>query len=111
MLLLCLAVCTSTASLSATTVGSFLVANNDVPQTHPPTAGGSFLAAASDSGAANGIGLAANSNYLYAAFSSSSTIATFAIQSGCVLAFVGDVFTIGLQGGLVGGMAGAGVWA
>ena len=71
--------------------------------THSVT--GNFIASTTDSGIGNGIGLAANAKYLYATFSSSSTIATFRIQSGCTLHFVGDIFTTGLNGGLVGGMA------
>ena len=166
--------CSSAAAASS--VGSFLVANNDVPLPNPPTsysgstltfyaigangavgdknivatggdgvAGGSFAAnrvvivpqgddvcvfasnaataevagvsakthalsgnfpgSSTDSGTANGIGLAATPNYLYAAFSTSSTIATFRIQSGCTLRFLGDLFTAGMNGGLVTGMA------
>jgi hypothetical protein len=64
-----------------------------------------YLASPTDSGSANGIGLAANATTLYASFSTSSTIATFAIQSGCSLSFVGDIPAVGLNGGLVGGMA------
>jgi 6-phosphogluconolactonase (cycloisomerase 2 family) len=66
---------------------------------------GNYLATASDSGGSNGIGLVANANYLYAGFSYSTTIATFEIQSGCTLSFVSDLFTVGLSGGTVGGMA------
>jgi len=72
-------------------------------KTHALT--GDFAGSATDSGTANGIGLAANAGHLYAAFSSSSTIATFKIRSGCTLGFVGDIFTVGLNGGLVSGMA------
>ena len=57
-----------------------------------------------DSGAANGIGLAANSQYLYASFSSSNTIGTFQIQSDCSLTFINDVSVVGLQAGIVDGM-------
>jgi hypothetical protein len=69
------------------------------------TVTGNFAASSTDTATANGIGLAASASYLYATFSSSSTIATFSIQSGCQLSFVGDVFEVGLNGGLVGGMA------
>lgn len=58
-----------------------------------------------DDGSANGIGLAVNSNYLYASFTASNTIATFALQAGCGLTFLGDVPAVGLQGGNVTGMA------
>jgi hypothetical protein len=69
------------------------------------TVTGNFAASSTDAATANGIGLVANASYLYATFSSSSTIATFAIQSGCQLSFVGDSFKVGLNGGLLGGMA------
>jgi len=66
---------------------------------------GDFPASSTDTGSGNGVGLAANANYLYATFSSSSTIATFQIRTGCVLSFVSDVSAVGLNAGLVGGMA------
>lgn len=68
-------------------------------------AGGSAPGSGSDIGSSNGIGLAANAQYLYASFSGSNTIGTFQIQQGCVLAFVGDLPVGGLNGGLVDGMA------
>ena len=68
-------------------------------------AGGSASGSETDDGSANGIGLAANAQYVYASFSSSSTIATFQVQSGCALAFVNDVAAIGLNGGPIDGMA------
>ena len=49
--------------------------------------------------------MAANSNYLYASFTASNTIATFALQGGCGLTFLGDISATGLQGGSVTGMA------
>lgn len=58
-----------------------------------------------DGGTSNGIGLAANSNYLYASFSDSSTIGTFQIQAGCALRLVNDVSVGGLRGGVIDGMA------
>ena len=171
-----LGVFSSATALAASTVGSFLVTNNDVPLFNPPqgpagstvtfysvesngaldnkvvipTGGvgiaggffassriaivpqgsdvcvfasnaasgdvsgisaatravtGTFLASSSDTANANGIGLAANANYLYATFSTSSTIATFTVEPGCTLAFVGDVFTVGLNSGVVGAVA------
>lgn len=69
------------------------------------TLSGNFAASPSDSATSNGIGLVANASYLFAAFSSSSTIAVFSIQAGCQLTFIGDVFAVGLNGGLVAGMA------
>jgi len=68
-------------------------------------AAGSAPGSQSDVGSANGIALAANTQYLYAGFSSSSTIATFQVQSGCALTFVGDTAVAGLNGGFVDGMA------
>jgi hypothetical protein len=58
-----------------------------------------------DGGTSNGIGLALNSTYLYASFSDSNTIGTFALQSGCGLAFIGDTAVVGTQGGVIDGMA------
>jgi hypothetical protein len=69
------------------------------------TVTGTFLGSKGDTAMTNGIGLAANATYLYATYSTSSTIATFSIEPGCMLAFVGDVFTVGLNTGVVGAMA------
>lgn len=69
------------------------------------TVTGSFYGSPGDNGTANGIGLAANAQYLYASFTTSSTLGTFSVQPGCSLAFVGDVFAAGLGGGVVDGMA------
>jgi 6-phosphogluconolactonase (cycloisomerase 2 family) len=66
---------------------------------------GSASGSATDSGAANGIGLAVNSQYLYASFTSSNTIGTFQVQTDCSLSFVNDVSVAGLQGGFIAGMA------
>jgi hypothetical protein len=66
---------------------------------------GNFLASDGDDGSGDGIGLAVNSNFLYAAFTASNTIATFAQQPGCGLTFVADIPAVGLQGGSVAGMA------
>lgn len=67
--------------------------------------GGSASGSSTDSGIANGIGLAVNDQYLYAGFTSSNTIATFQVQSGCGLTFVNDVSVAGLQAGFIDGMA------
>ncbi len=67
-------------------------------------AGGSASGSSTDSGSANGIGLALNGQYLYASFTSSNTIGTFQVQSGCSLTFVNDVAVAGLQGGFVDAM-------
>jgi hypothetical protein len=66
---------------------------------------GNFPAASTDIGIDNGIGLANNGIYLYAAFSTSNTLATFAILPGCSLNFLGDIAPIGKHGGNVKGMA------
>lgn len=67
--------------------------------------GGTASGSITDTGTTNGIGLAVNSQYLYASFSDSSTIGTFQIQPGCSLTFVNDVTSFGLQGGIISGMA------
>lgn len=66
---------------------------------------GNFLGSDTDAGDAMGIGVVQNANYLYAGYSASQTIGTFAIQSGCQLSFLGDVPAAGLNGGSVSGMA------
>jgi|SRR5580658_1082159 hypothetical protein len=66
---------------------------------------GTFFGSAGDSGTTNGIGLAANAQYLYASYTTSTTIGTFQVQAGCTLSFVGDVFAAGLNSGTVDGMA------
>jgi 6-phosphogluconolactonase (cycloisomerase 2 family) len=67
--------------------------------------GGSALGSSGDTGLSNGIGLAINSQYLYASFSDSNTIGTFQLQPGCTLTFVNDVSVGGLQGGIIDAMA------
>jgi len=66
---------------------------------------GDFQGSSGDLGSTNGIGLALNAEYLYAAFTGSNTIATFRQLPGCKLKFVGDVTAIGLSNGPVDGMA------
>jgi Lactonase, 7-bladed beta-propeller len=66
---------------------------------------GSTAGSFADAGTSNGIGLAMNSQYLYASFTDSNTIGTFQVQSGCGLAFVNDITVSGLAGGIVNGMA------
>jgi hypothetical protein len=58
-----------------------------------------------DAGTSNGIGLAMNTQYLYASFTDSNTMGTFQVQAGCTLTFVNDVSAAGLQGGIINGMA------
>jgi len=69
------------------------------------TVAGSASGSPTDSGAANGIGLAMNSQYLYGSFTSSNTIGTFQVQPGCSLTFVADVSVSGLAGGMINGIA------
>jgi 6-phosphogluconolactonase (cycloisomerase 2 family) len=69
------------------------------------TVGGKASGSGTDAGTSNGIGLAMNSNYLYASFSDSNTIGTFAVQAGCSLAFLNDTSVAGLHGGVINGMA------
>ena len=66
---------------------------------------GNFPGSSTDIGIDNGIGLVNNSTYLYASYSSSNTIATFAILSGCALNFLGDISPLGKNSGNVKGMA------
>jgi len=66
--------------------------------------GGSAGGSSTDSGSANGIGLAVNGQYLYASFTSSNTIGTFQVQSGCSLTFLSDISVAGLQGGFIDAM-------
>jgi 6-phosphogluconolactonase (cycloisomerase 2 family) len=58
-----------------------------------------------DGGSSNGIGLAMNSQNLYASFTDSNTIGTFQVRPGCKLTFIGDTAVGGLQGGVIDGMA------
>ncbi|MGA7630775.1 MAG: beta-propeller fold lactonase family protein [Terriglobales bacterium] len=69
------------------------------------TVGGSATGSPTDGGTSNGIGLAVNSQYLYASFTDSNTIGTFSVQSGCGLTFINDVSVGGLAGGIINGMA------
>lgn len=66
---------------------------------------GNFPASPTDSSFDNGLGLANNGTYLYASFSTSWTVGTFAILPGCGLQFLGDIAPLGLQGGNVKGMS------
>ena len=60
---------------------------------------GIFSASAQDTGTLNGMGLALNSNYLYASFTDSNNIGAFQILPGCQLSFLGDTLVSGLNGG------------
>jgi 6-phosphogluconolactonase (cycloisomerase 2 family) len=66
---------------------------------------GNFTGSATDSGFANGIGLAMNQSYLYAGYSTSGTIGTFSVAPDCSLSFIGDVTATGVNGGTPDGMA------
>jgi len=67
--------------------------------------GGHANGSGKDTGASNGVGLAVNGQYLYASFTDSSNIGTFAVEPGCKLKFAGDITVGGLQGGVIDGMA------
>ena len=66
---------------------------------------GLFSGSANDLGNTNGIGVVMNQNYLYAGYSQSNTIATFAVGTGCQLTFLGDITVTPLNGGWIAGMA------
>lgn len=66
---------------------------------------GSAFGSPADAGTSNGIGLAVNSQYLYASFTDSGTIGTFQVQPGCTLTFVNDISSTGTRGGIISGMA------
>ncbi len=69
------------------------------------TVGGSATGSATDTGISNGIGLVMNTQYLYASFSDSSNIGTFAVEPGCTLSFLSDITVTGLASGTVNAMA------
>jgi sugar lactone lactonase YvrE len=69
------------------------------------TAVGTVSGSLTDGGTSNGIGLAANDQYLYASFTDSNTIGTFAVQAGCHLSFLNDTPVAGLNAGVINGMA------
>lgn len=79
-----------------------LISGVDVPTL---TYTGDGQGSSNDTGLSNGIGLALNSQYLYASFTDDSVIGTFQIMPNCSLSFVGDLPVLGLQGGIVDGMA------
>jgi len=97
----------SVPSLSAPCIYTSDASSNDIASISLPSQQlvGTFFPSSTDDGSANGIGLAVNSSYLYASFTASNTIGTFSLQSGCGLAFLGDVSAVGLQGGSITGMA------
>ena len=97
----------SAPSLSAPCLYVSDAFSNDIASISMPTEqpAGTFFGSASDNGGTNGIGLAVNSNYLYASFTASNTLGAFTLQAGCGLAFLGDVSAVGLRGGSVTGMA------
>lgn len=66
---------------------------------------GNFSGSSTDAGIDNGIGLVNNGTYLYASYSSSNTVATFAVLPGCALNFLGDISPLGKNSGNVKGMA------
>ena len=66
---------------------------------------GTFYGSENDTGTSNGIGLAMNGSYLYASFTDSNTIGTFAVLPGCQLNYVNSVTVGGLNGGTIYAMA------
>ncbi len=66
---------------------------------------GHAVGSGNDTGAANGVGLAMNAQYLYASFTDHSTIGTFKVLPGCKIKFVSDITVGGLHGGTIDGMA------
>src|SRR5580658_8409609 len=66
---------------------------------------GNYLGSSHDIGTSNGIGMAMNQNYLYAGYTTSNTIGTFAVGAGCTLSFLGDITVTPLNGGYIAGMA------
>jgi hypothetical protein len=69
------------------------------------TVGGKDSGSTNDTGQSNGVGLAANSQYVYASFSDSSNIGTFSVEANCAPEFVSDITASGLNGGMVNAMA------
>lgn len=86
----------------ASNAGSGDIAGVNV-QTHTIT--GNFKGSDGDVGDASGIGIVVNDHYLYAGYSTSNTLGTFAVQAGCQLSFLGDIPAAGLNGGSLAGMA------
>lgn len=76
--------------------GSGQIASVNVPT---QLVAGIFSGSENDAGTSNGIGLALNSNYLFASFTDSNTIGTFQILPGCQLSFIGDTTVGGLNNG------------
>ena len=66
---------------------------------------GTFAGFQRDRSTTNGIGLAMTGNYLYAGYTKSNTIVTFAVTPGCQLSLLDSMTVDGLSGGWVGGMA------
>jgi len=93
---------TSAPSLYVSDAGTQDLSANDL-QTQKLV--GNFSPSMNDNGSSNGIGLAVNQNYLYAGYTQSNTIATFAVSAGCTLSFLGDITVAPLNRGWVAGMA------
>ena len=66
---------------------------------------GTFAGFQRDRSTSNGIGMAMNGSYLYAGYTQSNTIVTFAVMPGCQLSLLDSTAVSGLSGGFVGGMA------
>lgn len=67
--------------------------------------GGRAKGSLTDTGASSGIGLALNSQFLYASFTDANTIGTFQVLPGCGLLFINDISVGGLQGGTIDAMS------
>ena len=92
----------ATPCVYATNGGTGDIAGINV-QTH--LLSGNFHGSDTDVGDASGIGVVLNDHYLYAGYSTSNTIGTFAVQTGCQLSFLSDIPAAGLNGGSLAGMA------
>lgn len=66
---------------------------------------GQFAGFQRDRSTSNGIGLAMTANYLYAGFTLSNTLVTYAVLPGCQLSLLDSATVDGLSGGWIGGMA------
>jgi 6-phosphogluconolactonase (cycloisomerase 2 family) len=71
---------------------------------------GHFSGADTDLGPDNGISLTLNDDhtYLYAGYTTSNTIGTFAVEPGCMLTYVGSIVAAGKNAGWPSGMAARG---
>ncbi len=66
---------------------------------------GPFFSGTGDSAVLNGMSLASNGSYLYATFTTSTTIATYQVLPGCQLNYLSSLFAVGINHGIVTGIA------